>query len=156
MILWNYMQNTHSFVTAKHIIQQRGFNKYLNYICARMTLQLQCNIAFQSTKEKPLTMYPTGVFIDSRKRPLGFPTLRLPDCSASLRPWKNMRPATCGSDCDLRLRCRCDFRPVCKCDLWPGDGCNLRLKKISYGGGRVIERFGASIFFPLRKSRQAW
>ena len=83
-----------------------------------------------------------------KKRPLGFPTLQLPDGSASLRPWPNMRPVTCGSNCDLWLRCRCDLRLRRMRDL--------RLKELSYGSGRVIERSGASIFFPLRKSRQVW
>ena len=152
-IFWRYTQNTHSIVTAKHIIQKRGFNKYLNCICARVwPFDYNAIFLFSPQKRSPHYVLCRGIY-RFKKCPLGFLTLRLPDGSAALRPWKNMRPATCGSDCDLRLRSRCDLRLRRMRDLRPGDGCDLRPKELSYGGGRVIERSGVSIFFPLRKSR---
>ena len=59
-----------------------------------MILQLQCNIAFQSTKEEPLYNVPHWGIYRFKRRPYGFPTLQLPDGLASLRPLSNMRPAT--------------------------------------------------------------
>ena len=88
---------------------QRGFNMYCISYIKSMLLKLQCNDAFQSTKEQPFTMLPTGVFIDSKTRTYGLPTVQLPDGSAScltkLRPatWSQMRPATWSQNetCDL-------------------------------------------------------
>ena len=124
---------------------QRGFNMYCISYIKSMLLQLQCNNAFQSTKEQPLTMLPTGVFIDSTAalmafRWFNFPTVQLP-------VWQH---------CNLRPGRECDLRPSRKCDLRLGRRCDLRPSVWNYEGGRALEASAASAFLPLMKSFQAW
>ena len=116
---------------------QRGFNMYCISYIKSMLLKLQCNDAFQSTKDQPFTMLPTGVFIDSKTalmafRRFNFPTVQLPVSN------------------------NCDLRPGRKCDLRPGRKCDQRPGVCTYEGGRAIEVPGASTFLPLMKSFQVW
>ena len=124
---------------------QRGFNMYYISYIKSMLLQLQCNNAFQSTKEQPFTMLPTGVFIDSEAafmafRRFNFPTVQLP----------------VSNNCDLRPGRMWDLRPGRKWDLRPGRKGGQRPVACTYEGGRAIEVPGASTFLPLMKSFQVW
>ena len=126
---------------------QRGFNKYLYYICQEYDSSITMQYCSSVHKREAITMCPTGVFIDPRNALWGFPTLRLPDGSAALWPWRTMRPAT-------QKIATCDLGASATCNL--GDKMRPATQQLSYGGGHVIERSGASIFFSLRKSCQAW
>ena len=119
---------------------QRGSNMYCITYIKSMLLKLQCNNAFQSNKEQPTTMFPTGVFIDSTAALMAFRRF-------------NFLLVTI---CDLRPGRKRDLRPGRKWDLRPGRKCGQRPVVCTYEGGRAIEVPGASTFLPLMKSFQVW
>ena len=119
--------------------KQRDFNKYLYYICQEYGPSITMQYCSSVHKREALNYVPRRGIYRFKKRPLGLPTLQLPDGSASLRPLPNMRPATW-----------VPVRPA----TWGRS--RLAPEKLSYGGGCVIEVSGISTFLPLRKSRHVW
>jgi len=111
---------------------QRGCNMYCISYIKSMLLKLQCNNAFQSNKEQPLIMLPTGVFIDSTAALMGF--RRFNFLFAKI------------ATCDLVATATCDLVANATCDQ----------AFATYEGGRAIEVPGASTFLPLMKSFQVW
>ena len=89
---------------------QRGFNMYCISYIKSMLLQLQCNNAFQSKKEQPFTMLPTGVFIDSTDALMAF--RRFNSLFANIATCDLVANATC----DLVANATCDLVADATCD----------------------------------------